>query len=143
MGSLLIYIIGLTVIEIYLFISIGSKIGAFTTIILIFLTAIIGVYYAKYEGLKTLKSGFEQLSKSKPVGYEVFSGAGIAFAALLLIIPGFLTDLIGFILIFPFTRKFFFKKISKKISGKNFEERNNFIDGEFEDIDEEDDDRKI
>ena len=142
MGSLLIYIIGLTVIEIYLFISIGSKIGAFTTIILIFLTAIIGVYYAKYEGLKTLKSGFEQLSKSKPVGYEVFSGAGIAFAALLLIIPGFLTDLIGFILIFPFTRKFFFKKISKKINGKNFEERNNFIDGEFEDI-EDDNDKKI
>tara|TARA_Y100001935_G_C17108124_1_gene409444 strand:+ start:47 stop:475 length:429 start_codon:yes stop_codon:yes gene_type:complete len=142
MGSLLIYIIGLTVIEIYLFISIGSKIGAFTTIILIFLTAIIGVYYAKYEGLKTLKSGFEQLSKSKPVGYEVFSGAGIAFAALLLIIPGFLTDLIGFILIFPFTRKFFFRKISKKINGKNFEERNNFIDGEFEDI-EDDNDKKL
>ena len=142
MGSLLIYIIGLTVIEIYLFISIGSKIGAFITIILIFLTAIIGVYYAKYEGLKTLKSGFEQLSKSKPVGYEVFSGAGIAFAALLLIIPGFLTDLIGFILIFPFTRKFFFRKISKKINGKNFEERNNFIDGEFEDI-EDDNDKKL
>ena len=142
MGSLLIYIIGLTVIEIYLFISIGSKIGAFTTIILIFLTAIIGVYYAKYEGLKTLKSGFEQLSKSKPVGYEVFSGAGIAFAALLLIIPGFLTDLIGFILIFPFTRKFFFKKISRKINEKKFEERNNFIDGEFEDI-EDDNDKKL
>ena len=142
MGPIFIYIIGLTVIEIYLFISIGSKIGAFTTIILIFLTAIIGVYYAKYEGLKTLKSGFEQLSKSKPVGYEVFSGAGIAFAALLLIIPGFLTDLIGFILIFPFTRKFFFKKISKKINGKNFEERNNFIDGEFEDI-EDDNDKKL
>ena len=142
MGPIFIYIIGLTVIEIYLFISIGSKIGAFTTIILIFLTAIIGVYYAKYEGLKTLKSGFEQLSKSKPVGYEVFSGAGIAFAALLLIIPGFLTDLIGFILIFPFTRKFFFRKISKKINGKNFEERNNFIDGEFEDI-EDDNDKKL
>ena len=142
MGPILIYIIGLTIIEIYLFISIGSKIGAFTTIILIFLTAIIGVYYAKYEGLKTLKSGFEQLSKSKPVGYEVFSGAGIAFAALLLIIPGFLTDLMGFILIFPITRKFFFKKISKKISEKKFEERNNFIDGEFEDI-ENDDERKI
>ena len=142
MGPIFIYIIGLTVIEIYLFISIGSKIGAFTTIILIFLTAIIGVYYAKYEGLKTLKSGFEQLSKSKPVGYEVFSGAGIAFAALLLIIPGFLTDLIGFILIFPFTRKFFFKKISRKINEKKFEERNNFIDGEFEDI-EDDNDKKL
>ena len=142
MGPILIYIIGLTIIEIYLFISIGSKIGAFTTIILIFLTAIIGVYYAKYEGLKTLKSGFEQLSKSKPVGYEVFSGAGIAFAALLLIVPGFLTDLMGFILIFPFTRKFFFKKISKKISEKKFEEKNNFIDGEFEDI-EDDNDKKL
>ena len=142
MGSLLIYIIGLTIVEIYLFISIGSKIGAFTTIILIFFTAIIGVYYAKYEGLKTLKSGFEQLSKSKPVGYEVFSGAGIAFAALLLIIPGFLTDLMGFILIFPLTRKFFFKKISKKISEKKFEERNKFIDGEFEDI-EDDNDKKL
>ena len=142
MGSLLIYIIGLTIVEIYLFISIGSKIGAFTTIILIFFTAIIGVYYAKYEGLKTLKYGFEQLSKSKPVGYEVFSGAGIAFAALLLIIPGFLTDLMGFILIFPLTRKFFFKKISKKISEKKFEERNNFIDGEFEDI-EDDNDKKL
>ena len=139
MSPILIYIIGLTIIEIYLFISIGSKIGAFTTIILIFLTAIIGVYYAKYEGLKTLKSGFEQLSKSKPVGYEVFSGAGIAFAALLLIVPGFLTDLMGFILIFPFTRKFFFKKISKKISEKKFEEKNNFIDGEFEDIEDEND----
>ena len=139
MSPILIYIIGLTIIEIYLFISIGSKIGAFTTITLIFLTAIIGVYYAKYEGLKTLKSGFEQLSKSKPVGYEVFSGAGIAFAALLLIIPGFLTDLMGFILIFPFTRKFFFKKISKKISEKKFEEKNNFIDGEFEDIEDEND----
>ena len=142
MGPILIYIIGLTIIEIYLFISIGSKIGAFTTIILIFLTAIIGVYYAKYEGLKTLKSGFEQLSKSKPVGYEVFSGAGIAFAALLLIVPGFLTDLIGFMLIFPFTRKFFFKKISKKISEKKFEEKKNFIDGEFEDI-EDDNDKKL
>ena len=142
MGPIWIYIIGLTIIEIYLFISIGSKIGAFTTIILIFLTAIIGVYYAKYEGLKTLKSGFEQLSKSKPVGYEVFSGAGIAFAALLLIVPGFLTDLMGFILIFPFTRKFFFKKISKKISEKKFEEKNNFIDGEFEDI-EDDNDKKL
>ena len=95
MGTILIYIIGLTIIEIYLFISIGSEIGAFTTILLIFLTAITGVYYARYEGLKTLKSGFVQLSKSEPPSYEILSGAGIAFAALLLIIPGFLTDLIG------------------------------------------------
>ena len=113
MGTILIYIIGLTIIEIYLFISIGSEIGAFTTILLIFSTAIIGVYYAKYEGLKTLKSGFVQLSKNEPMGYEILSGAGIAFAALLLIIPGFLTDLMGFFLIFPFSRKFLFRKISK------------------------------
>ena len=114
MGSILITIICLAIIEIYLFISIGSEIGAIKTILLIFSTAIIGVYYAKYEGLKTLKSSFVQLSKNEPVGYEILSGAGIAFAALLLIIPGFLTDLIGFLLIFPVTRKFLFRKIYKK-----------------------------
>ena len=119
MGTILIYIIGLTIIEIYLFISIGSKIGAFTTILLIFSTAIIGVYYAKYEGLKTLKSGFIQLSKGEPMGYEILSGAGIAFAALLLIIPGFLTDLMGFLLIFPITRKFLFKKSVSEILAEN------------------------
>ena len=141
MNSILIYIIGLIIIEIYLFISIGSEIGAITTIFLIFLTAVVGVYYAKYEGLKTLKSLFIQLGKNEPPGYEILSGAGIAFAALLLIIPGFLTDLIGFLLIFPISRKFFFRKISKKFDHKKTE-KNNFIDGEFEDIDE-DDDRKI
>ena len=142
MGSILITSICLTIVEIYLFISIGSEIGAFTTISLIFLTAIIGVYYAKYEGLKTLKSGFIQLSKNEPVGYEILSGAGIAFAALLLIIPGFLTDLIGFLLIFPVTRKFLFKKISKKFDNKNLQQKNNFIDGEFEDI-EDDNEKKL
>ena len=142
MGSILITIICLTVIEIYLFISIGSEIGAFTTISLIFLTAIIGVYYAKYEGLKTLKSGFIQLSRNEPMGYEILSGAGIAFAALLLIVPGFLTDLMGFVLIFPFTRKLLFKKISKKFDNRNIKERKNFIDGEFEDI-EDDNDKKL
>ena len=142
MGSLLIYIIGLTVIEIYLFISIGSKIGAFTTILLIFLTALIGVYYARYEGLKTLKSGFIQLNRNEPVGYEILSGAGIAFAALLLIIPGFLSDLVGFLLIFPVTRKFLFRKISKRFDDKNVRQKNNFIDGEFEDI-EDDNDKKL
>ena len=141
MGTILIYIIALTIIEIYLFISIGSEIGAFTTISLIFLTAIIGVYYAKYEGLKTLKSGFIQLSKNEPMGYEILSGAGIAFAALLLIVPGFLTDLIGFLLIFPFTRKFLFRKISKKFKNeKNL--KKDYIEGDFEDI-EDDNDRKI
>ena len=124
-----------------LFISIGSEIGAFTTILLIFLTAITGVYYARYEGLKTLKSGFVQLSKNEPPSYEILSGAGIAFAALLLIIPGFLTDLMGFLLIFPFTRKMIFKKFSKKFKDeKNF--KKDFIEGDFEDI-EDNDDRKI
>ena len=142
MGTILIYIISLTVIEIYLFISIGSEIGAFSTILLIFLTAITGVYYARYEGLKTLKSGFVQLSKNEPPSYEILSGAGIAFAALLLIIPGFLTDLIGFLLIFPFTRKMMFKKFSKKFNNNNARQKNNFIDGEFEDI-EDDNDKKF
>ena len=138
MGSILIYIIGLTIIEIYLFIRIGSEIGAFTTILLIFLTAIIGVYYARYEGLKTLKSGFIQLSKNEPPSYEILSGAGIAFAALLLIIPGFLTDLIGFLLIFPVTRKMVFKKfLNNKKKNKNL--KNDFIEGDFEDIEDEDD----
>ena len=141
MGTILIYIIGLTIIEIYLFITIGSKIGAFSTIFLIFLTAIIGVYYAKYEGLKTLKSGLVQLSKNEPPSYEILSGAGIAFAALLLIIPGFLTDLIGFLLIFPLTRKMVFKKFLNN-QNKNKNKKNNFIEGEFEDI-EDDNDRKI
>ena len=141
MNSILIYIIGLTIIEIYLFISIGSEIGAITTIFLIFLTAVVGVYYAKYEGLKTLKSLFIQLSRNEPPDYEILSGAGIAVAALLLIIPGFLTDLMGFLLIFPISRKIFFKKISKKFNHKKTE-KNNFIDGEFEDI-EDDDDRKL
>ena len=141
MNSILIYIIGLTIIEIYLFISIGSEIGAITTIFLIFLTAVLGVYYAKYEGLKTLKSLFIQLSRNEPPNYEILSGAGIAVAALLLIIPGFLTDLMGFLLIFPISRKIFFKKISKKFNNRKTE-KNNFIDGEFEDI-EDDDDRKL
>ena len=139
MGSILITLICLAIIEIYLFISIGSEIGAFTTISLIFLTAIIGVYYARYEGLKTLKSGFIQLGRNEPMGYEILSGAGIAFAALLLIVPGFLTDLIGFVLIFPFTRKLLFKKISKKFDNRNIKQRKNFIDGEFEDIEDEND----
>ena len=142
MGSILITLICLAIIEIYLFISIGSEIGAFTTISLIFLTAIIGVYYARYEGLKTLKSGFIQLSRNEPMGYEILSGAGIAFAALLLIVPGFLTDLMGFVLIFPFTRKLLFKKISKRFDNKNIKQKKNFIDGEFEDI-EDDDDKKL
>tara|TARA_Y100000996_G_C22533553_1_gene647412 strand:+ start:23 stop:448 length:426 start_codon:yes stop_codon:yes gene_type:complete len=141
MNSIFLAIILVPVIEIYLLIKIGSQIGAITTILLIFSTAIIGVYYAKYEGLNTLKSGFSQLRKNETPAYEVISGAAIAFAALLLIIPGFATDLIGFLLIFPLSRKFIFNKISKKFY-KRKERKNNFIDGEFEDI-EDDNDRKI
>ena len=141
MNSIFLAIILVPVIEIYLLIKIGSQIGAITTILLIFSTAVIGVYYAKYEGLNTLKSGFAQLNKNETPAYEVISGAAIAFAALLLIIPGFATDFIGFLLIFPFSRKLIFNKISKKFSKKK-KEKNNFIDGEFEDI-EDDNDKKI
>ena len=141
MNSILLAIILIPVVEIYLFIKIGSEIGAIITILLIFITAIVGVYYAKYEGLNTLRSGFIQLSKNQTPAYEVISGAAIAFAALLLIIPGFATDILGFLFIFPVTRKFFFNIFKKKINSEE-KERKNFIEGDFEDI-EEDDDRKI
>ena len=141
MNSILFLIILVPVIEIYLFIKIGAQIGAISTILLIFTTAIIGLYYAKYEGLNTLKSGFTQLSRNEMPKYEMISGAAIAFAALLLIIPGFATDVFGFLIIFPVTRKFIFNKFSKNYK-KEKTKKNNFIDGEFEDI-ESDDDRKI
>ena len=141
MNTLLLTIILVPIVEIYLFIKIGSNIGAFNTISLIFITAIIGVIYARYEGLNTLKSGFTQLVKNEVPAYEIISGAAIAFASFLLIVPGFATDLTGFLLIFPLTRKLIFGNLSKKFQKKN-NQKNNFIDGEFEDI-EEDDDRKI
>ena len=141
MNSILLFLILIPAFEIYLFIKIGSQIGAITTILLIFATAIIGVYYAKFEGLNTLKSGFAQLSKNKTPAYEMISGAAIAFAALLLIIPGFATDILGFLLIFPISRKFFIDKFSIKSQKKEVKKKN-FIDGEFEDIDE-NDDRKL
>jgi len=141
MYPILLSIILIPVIEIYLFIKIGSQIGAFNTISLIFITAIVGIYYAKYEGLNTFKSGFTQLFKNEMPVYELISGAAIAFAALLLIIPGFATDLVGFLLIIPFTRRVLLSQFSKKILKKNVK-KNNFIDGEFEDI-EDDNDRKI
>ena len=128
-------------IEIYLLIKIGSQIGAITTIFLIFLTAIVGIYYAKYEGLNTLRSGFAQLSKNETPAYEVISGAAIAFAALLLIIPGFATDILGFLLIFPISRKFIFNKFTEKFKSKK-NKKNNFIEGDFEDI-EDDNDKKV
>ena len=141
MNTIFLFIILIPVIEIYLFIKIGSQIGAITTILLIFSTAIIGIYYAKYEGINTLKSGFIQLSNNEAPAYEIISGAAIAFAAILLIIPGFATDILGFLLIFPISRNFFLRSFSNKFKQKK-KVKNNFIDGDFEDI-EEDDDRKI
>ena len=140
MNSILLWIILIPIVEIYLLIKIGSQIGAISTILLIFTTAIVGVYYAKYEGLNTLKSGFLQLSKNEVPTYQVLSGAAIAFAALLLIIPGFLTDILGFLMIFPISRKFIFTKIIKNQNFKK-EQKNNFIDGEFEDIDDDENDK--
>ena len=141
MNSILITLILVPIIEIYLLIKIGSQIGAITTILLIFTTAIVGVYYAKYEGINTLKSGFLQLSKNQSPSYEVVSGAAIAFAALLLIIPGFVTDIVGFLLIFPMSRKFIFEKLSNKFKFKK-QNKDNFIEGDFEDI-EDDYDKKL
>ena len=138
MNSVLISIILVPVIEIYLFIKIGSQIGAFNTISLIFITAIIGIIYARYEGLNTLKSGFTQLVKNELPAYEIISGATIAFAAVLLIIPGFMTDIIGFLLIFPLTRKLILNKFSSKFKVKTKTDEN-FIDGEYENIEKEDD----
>ena len=138
MNSVLMAIILVPVIEIYLFIKIGSQIGALTTITLIFVTAILGIIYARYEGLNTLKSAFVQLIKNEIPVYEIISGAAITFAALLLIIPGFATDIIGFLLIFPFTRNLIIKYMSPKFqTKKNTDE--NFIEGEYEDIEKEDD----
>ena len=140
MIPILLSIILIPAVEIFLLIKIGSQIGAITTILLIFTTAIVGIYYAKYEGLNTLKSGFEQISKNKAPTYEMLSGTAIAFAALLLIIPGFATDIIGFLIIFPLSRKFLLEKIFIKFKNKKAETgKNNFIEGDFEDIEEEDD----
>ena len=143
MYSILLFIILITAIEIFLFIKIGSQIGAITTILLIFTTAIVGVYYAKYEGINTLKSRFVQISKNKAPTREMISGAAIAIAALLLIIPGFATDIFGFLIIFQFTRNYFLEKLFTRFKGREENTRkNNFIDGDFEDI-EDDNDKKI
>ena len=141
MNTFLLLLIGIPVLEIYLFIKIGSQIGAFNTISLIFITAFIGIIYARYEGFNTLKSAMSQLVKNELPIYEIISGAALAFAALLLIIPGFATDILGLLIIFPLTRKLFFKKISTKYS-RNNHKKEDFINGEFEDIDE-DDERKF
>jgi len=141
MNTLLLSIILIPIIEIYLFIKIGSQIGAFKTIFLIFFTAVVGVYYAKHEGLNTIKSGLTNMVRNELPAYELISGAAIAFAAILLIIPGFATDVLGFLLIFPITRRLIFSKFLNKIKSKK-KSKKNFIDGEFEDI-EDDHDRKI
>ena len=141
MNPALLAIILIPALEVYLFIKVGSQIGAFNTILLIFLSAIIGVYYAKYEGLNTIRSGFLQIVKNEVPAYEIISGAAIAFAAILLIIPGFATDVLGFLLIFPITRKLIFGNLSNKFK-KQKVKKNDLIDGEYEDI-EDDDDRKI
>ena len=135
MNLVLILLISIPLVEIYLFIKVGSYIGAFNTISLILITAIIGVIYARYEGFNTLKSGVSQLIKNQLPIYEIISGAALAFAALLLILPGFATDLIGFLLIFPFTRKLLFRKVTNNYSDQN-NKKQDFINGEFEDIDD-------
>ena len=134
MNKLLLLIIGIPLIEIYLFIKIGSKIGAFNTISLILITAVLGIYYARYEGLNTLKSGMSRIINNKSPLYEILSGATLAFASLLLIFPGFATDIMGLLLIFPPTRKLLFNFLSKKFPKEN--KKKDFIDGDFEDIDE-------
>ncbi len=134
MNTILLLLISIPLIEIYLFIKIGSYIGAFNTVFLIIVTAIVGIIYARYEGFNTLRSGISQLIKNEMPVYEIISGAALTFAALLLILPGFATDLIGLILIFPPTRKLILKNFSKKYTSKN-QKKKDYIDGEFEDKD--------
>ena len=143
MNTALLLIIGIPLIEIYLFIKIGSQIGAFNTVLLILTTAVAGVAYARYEGFNTLKSGLSQLLKNQIPVYEIISGATLAFAALLLILPGFATDIIGILLIIPFTRKVMLSKFINKNKKKYESENNkNYIDGDYEDISD-DNDKKL
>ena len=141
MNTALVLIIGIPLIEIYLFIKIGSQIGAFNTVLLILTTAIIGVAYARYEGFNTLKSGIGQLVKNEMPVYEIVSGATLAFAAFLLILPGFATDLVGILLVIPFTRRILLSRFVKTNINKNKKE-NNYIEGDYEDISE-DNDKKL
>ena len=138
MNTVLLLIILVPILEIYLFIKIGSQIGAFTTISLIFVTAIIGVYYARYEGLNTLRSGVSQLYKNQIPLFELMSGAALAVAAFLLILPGFATDLLGFLVIFPFTRKIIFNLFAKNKKNEVYV-KDDLIEGEYEDKDNEND----
>ena len=136
MNTLLLIIIGIPIIEIYLFIKIGSQIGAFNTISLIFITAILGVAYVRYEGFNTLKSAMLQLVKNEVPVYEIISGATLAVASLLLILPGFATDVMGMLLVIPFTRKILIKNISNKYKNRKGKKEKNFIEGEFDDVDD-------
>ena len=140
MNTAIILILGIPLIEIYLFIKVGSEIGALNTILLILTTAVVGIWYARYEGFNTLRSGMSQLVKNELPLYEIVSGAAIAFAALLLILPGFATDIIGILLVFPVTRKIILSKYSKKnISKKRGNDKEkNYIEGEYEDIEDKD-----
>ena len=139
MNTAIILILGIPLLEIYLFIKVGSQIGALNTVLLILVTAIAGIWYARYEGFNTLRSGMSQLVKNEMPLYEIVSGAAIAFAALLLIIPGFATDIIGILLIFPVTRKIILSKYSKNYSKNKYKLRKkNFIEGEYEDIEDKD-----
>ena len=138
MNTAIILILGIPLVEIYLFIKIGSQIGALNTILLILFTAVLGIWYARYEGFNTLRSGMSQLVRNELPLYEIVSGAAIAFAALLLILPGFATDVIGILLVFPLTRKIILSKYSKKNSSKRNLNEKNYIDGEYEDIEDKD-----
>ena len=141
MNTALVLIIGIPLIEIYLFIKIGSQIGAFNTVLLILTTAVIGVAYARYEGFNTLKSGIAQLVKNEMPVYEIISGATLAFAAFLLILPGFATDLVGILLVIPLTRKILLSRFVKTNINKN-KKKNNYIEGDYEDISD-DNDKKL
>jgi UPF0716 protein FxsA len=140
MNTILLLLIGIPAVEIYLFIKVGSQIGAFNTILLVFITAFLGIIYARYEGFNTLRAGMSQIVKNEMPIYEIISGAVLAFSALLLILPGFATDLLGLLIIFPPTRRLIFRNITTKQKTNN--KKQDFINGEFEDI-EDDDDRKI
>ena len=137
MNTFLLLIIGIPIVEIYLFIKMGSEIGAFNTILLIFITAFFGVIYARYQGFITLKAAMAQIVKNEMPVYEIVSGAALAFASLLLILPGFATDFLGLLIIFPPTRKLIFKKVYAKQNANN--KKQDFINGEFEDIEDEND----
>ena len=141
MNAVILFIITIPLIEIYLMIKVGGVIGAFNTIFLIFFTAAAGIYFARLAGLSTLKSGFNQLIKNEIPVYEIISGAALAFAALLLIIPGFLTDIIGFLLIIPITRKIFIKSISSKFKKKKVNNNEDIIEGNFEEVQQDKNDK--